>query len=66
MPVYHFTPYVTAQASITNKLEPPKAQELYAVLDVAMSAVLTRKDADIDKLLSDAESKANKILAKNT
>jgi hypothetical protein len=31
-----------------------------------MSAVLTRKDADINKLLSDAESKANKILAKNT
>jgi multiple sugar transport system substrate-binding protein len=66
VPVEHFTPYVEAQAKITNKLEPPKAQELYAVLDVAMSAVLTRKDADIDKLLSDAESKANKILAKNT
>ncbi|MFB6720391.1 ABC transporter substrate-binding protein [Kribbella sp. NPDC056345] len=66
VPVDHFTPYVTAQSTITNKLEPPKAQELYAVLDVAMSAVLTRQDADIDKLLSDAESKANKILAKNT
>jgi multiple sugar transport system substrate-binding protein len=66
VPVDHFTPYVDAQSSITNKQEPPKAQELYAVLDVAMSAVLTRKDADIDKLLSDAESKANKILAKNT
>jgi ABC-type glycerol-3-phosphate transport system substrate-binding protein len=66
VPVDHFTPYVDAQANITNKLEPPKAQELYAVLDVAMSAVLTRKDADISKLLSDAESKANKILAKNT
>ncbi|MGW6279803.1 ABC transporter substrate-binding protein [Kribbella sp. NPDC055071] len=66
VPVDHFTPYVDAQSTITNKVEPPKAQELYAVLDVAMSAVLTRKDADIDKLLSDAESKANKILAKNT
>ncbi|WP_433165782.1 ABC transporter substrate-binding protein [Kribbella sp. CA-247076] len=66
VPVDHFAPYVAAQAGITNKLEPPKAQELYAVLDVAMSAVLTRQDADIDKLLSDAESKANKILAKNT
>ena len=66
VPVEHFTPYVEAQSNITNKLEPPKAQELYAVLDVAMSAVLTRKDADIDKLLSDAEGKANKILAKNT
>ncbi|WP_460665914.1 ABC transporter substrate-binding protein [Kribbella swartbergensis] len=66
VPVEHFAPYVAAQSKITNKLEPPKAQELYAVLDVAMSAVLTRQDADIDKLLSDAESKANKILAKNT
>ena len=66
IPVDHFTPYVSAQSTITNKLEPPKAQELYAVLDVAMSAVLTRKDADIDKLLSDAASKADKILAKNT
>ncbi|MGZ0148752.1 ABC transporter substrate-binding protein [Kribbella sp. WER1] len=66
VPVDNFTPYVEAQGKITNKLEPPKAQELYAVLDVAMSAVLTRKDADITKLLSDAESKANKILAKNT
>ncbi|MFG1814402.1 ABC transporter substrate-binding protein [Kribbella sp. NPDC049174] len=66
VPVDHFAPYVAAQSNITNKLEPPKAQELYAVLDVAMSAVLTRQDADIDKLLSDAESKANKILAKNT
>jgi ABC-type glycerol-3-phosphate transport system substrate-binding protein len=66
VPVDHFAPYVAAQSKITNKLEPPKAQELYAVLDVAMSAVLTRQDADIDKLLADAESKANKILAKNT
>ncbi|MFD7160292.1 ABC transporter substrate-binding protein [Kribbella sp. NPDC059898] len=66
VPVDNFTPYVETQGKITNKLEPPKAQELYAVLDVAMSAVLTRKDADINKLLADAESKANKILAKNT
>jgi multiple sugar transport system substrate-binding protein len=29
-----------------------------------MSAVLTRKDADIDKLLTDATAKANTILAK--
>ncbi len=34
------------------------------MLDVPMSAVLTRKDADIDKLLADAESKANGILAR--
>jgi hypothetical protein len=66
VPVDHFTPYVDAQATIANKLEPPKAQEIYAVLDVVMSAVLTRKDADIDKLLADAASKCDKILAKNT
>ncbi|ADB30158.1 extracellular solute-binding protein family 1 [Kribbella flavida DSM 17836] len=66
VPVEHFAPYANAQTSITNKLEPPKAQELYAVLDVAMSAVLTRKDADIDKLLADAEAKANKILERNS
>lgn len=66
VPVDHFTPYAEAQAKITNKLEPPKAQELYAILDVAMSAVLTRKDADIDKLLSEAASKADRVLAKNT
>lgn len=64
VPVDNFEPYVAKSAGITNKLEPPKAQELYAVLDVAMSAVLTRQDADIDKLLKDAESKANRILAK--
>jgi ABC-type glycerol-3-phosphate transport system substrate-binding protein len=64
VPVENFEPYAAASSKITNKLEPPKAQELYAVLDVPMSAVLTRKDADLDKLLADAENKANRILAK--
>jgi ABC-type glycerol-3-phosphate transport system substrate-binding protein len=64
VPVDHFTPYVEAQASITNKLEPPKAQELYAILDVAVSGVLTRQNADIDKLLSDAQSKADRVLGR--
>ncbi|MFC0623567.1 ABC transporter substrate-binding protein [Kribbella deserti] len=64
IPVEHFTPYVEGNANVVSKLEPPKAQELYAILDVAMSAVLTRQDADIDKLLADAESKANKVLDK--
>jgi ABC-type glycerol-3-phosphate transport system substrate-binding protein len=65
VPVKNFTPYVEGSKGIENKLEPPKAQELYAVLDVPMSAVLTRRDADIDKLLADAEAKANRILAKS-
>ncbi|MGY0021673.1 ABC transporter substrate-binding protein [Streptomyces sp. cg35] len=64
LPVANYEPYVKEAATITPKLEPEKAQELYAVLDVPMSAVLTRENADIDKLLSDAESKANSILSK--
>ena len=63
LPVANFKPYVDASATIPPKMEPPYAQELYAVLDVAMSAVLSRKDADIDKLLADAEAKANAVLA---
>ncbi|MGW2230668.1 ABC transporter substrate-binding protein [Streptomyces formicae] len=63
LPVENYEPYVDAAPGITPKPEPEKAQELYAVLDVAMSAVLTRESADVDKLLADAESKANSILA---
>ncbi|MEV5409979.1 extracellular solute-binding protein [Thermopolyspora sp. NPDC052614] len=63
LPVSNYQPYVDASATIPPKMEPPYAQELYAVLDVAMSAVLSRRDADIDKLLADAEAKANAVLA---
>ncbi|WP_372346234.1 hypothetical protein [Streptomyces sp. KL116D] len=63
--VENYEAYVESATGVALKLEPAKAQELYAVLDVAMSAVLTRENADIDKLLSDAESKANSILAKS-
>ncbi|RCG32798.1 extracellular solute-binding protein [Sphaerisporangium album] len=66
VPVDHFKPYVEGAANIPFKLEPPKAQEIYAVLDTAMSAVLTRQDANIDQLLSDAEKKVNNILAKSS
>ncbi|WP_424534990.1 ABC transporter substrate-binding protein [Sphaerisporangium viridialbum] len=66
IPVDHFQTYVDANAGVQFKLEPPKAQEIYAILDTAMSAVLTRKDANIDQLLSDAEKKANNVLAKSS
>ncbi|MCG5218531.1 extracellular solute-binding protein [Streptosporangium soli] len=66
VPVENFTSYVEASGTIQNKLEPPKAQELYAILDTPMSAVLTRQDANIDELLADAEAKANKVLAKSS
>jgi multiple sugar transport system substrate-binding protein len=63
LPVENYQPYVDASATIAPKMEPPHAQELYAILDVAMSAVLSREDADIDQLLTDAETKANALLA---
>jgi multiple sugar transport system substrate-binding protein len=65
VPVENFTPYETGTANVSAKAEPPKAQEIYAILDTAMSAVLTRQDADVSKLLSDAEAKVNVLLAKS-
>jgi multiple sugar transport system substrate-binding protein len=63
LPVQNYQPYVDASANIAPKMEPPHAQELYAILDVAMSAVLSREDANVDQLLADAETKANSMLA---
>ncbi|WP_214411638.1 extracellular solute-binding protein [Sphaerisporangium fuscum] len=60
-----FQQWVDGSKGIPPKAEPgPYAQEIYAVLDTPMSAVLTRQDANIDQLLSDAEAKVNALLAK--
>jgi ABC-type glycerol-3-phosphate transport system substrate-binding protein len=45
------------------KVEPLNAQAIYAVLDSAMSGVLTDPNANIDQLLGTAEGKVNQILA---
>ncbi|MEO3790976.1 extracellular solute-binding protein [Nonomuraea sp. B10E15] len=63
LPVENYDPYVRAAATIPPKAEPVHAQELYAILDVPMSGVLSREDAGIDQLLADAETKANSLLA---
>jgi multiple sugar transport system substrate-binding protein len=42
--------------------EPPNAQAVYAVLDNAMSGVLTDPNANIDALLKTADDKTNQIL----
>jgi len=47
------------------KFEPPNAQAIYAVLDAAMSAVLTDPNAKVDQLLATAESKVNQVLSTN-
>jgi ABC-type glycerol-3-phosphate transport system substrate-binding protein len=50
---------------VAVKTEPPHAQEIYAVLDGAMSAVLTQQNADIDGLLAKATTSINAILKGN-
>jgi ABC-type glycerol-3-phosphate transport system substrate-binding protein len=47
-------------------IEPPNAQAVYAVLDGAMSAVLTQPNANIDQLLTDATTKINGVLAQGS
>ncbi|GHJ49610.1 sugar ABC transporter substrate-binding protein [Catellatospora sp. TT07R-123] len=63
VPTENYAPFVSATASIPLKLEPPQAQQIYAVLDTAMLKVLTDKNADIAALLADAEKQVNTILA---
>jgi multiple sugar transport system substrate-binding protein len=45
------------------KGEPRNAQAIYAVLDAAMSGVLTNPNANVDTLLKTAEEKTNQLLA---
>jgi ABC-type glycerol-3-phosphate transport system substrate-binding protein len=44
------------------KGEPKNAQAIYAILDSAMSGVLTKPDANIDELLKTAETKVNQLI----
>lgn len=64
VPVGNYQAFLDGSRQLTAKLEPPKAQQIYSVLDGAVSSVLTRKDADIDRLLADAQSKIDGILAR--
>ncbi len=52
MPVANFQAFV--DDPLAGHAEPPNAQEIYKVLDNAMSGVLTNRNADLDKLLSTA------------
>jgi multiple sugar transport system substrate-binding protein len=61
MPVENYQSYVDGK--LDKKIEPPNAQQVYAALDNVMQGILTNPDADIDQLLSDAESKVNSALA---
>jgi ABC-type glycerol-3-phosphate transport system substrate-binding protein len=62
-PVENYAPFAKAIGGIPLKLEPPKAQQIYAILDTAMATVLTQKDADIDALLAGAAKQVDSLLA---
>jgi multiple sugar transport system substrate-binding protein len=64
VPVANYQRFVDGSADLEGKLEPPKAQQLYSVLDGVVSAVLTNRHADIDRLLKDASSKIDGLLAR--
>ncbi|CAL9635948.1 ABC transporter substrate-binding protein [Streptomyces sp. enrichment culture] len=61
MPVANFRTFM--DNPVPGKAEPPKAQEIYKVLDNVMSGILTNEDADIDALLDTAEEQVNQVLA---
>jgi ABC-type glycerol-3-phosphate transport system substrate-binding protein len=61
MPVENFKAFM--DHPVPGKAEPPKAQEVYKVLDNVMSGVLTNRNADPGKLLTTAEKQVNEVLA---
>lgn len=63
VPVRNYQPFVTGNADIPLDLEPPNAQQIYAVLDTAMAQVLTNANADIGQLLDTAQTQVNSILS---
>ncbi|MEN1889458.1 extracellular solute-binding protein [Streptomyces mirabilis] len=64
VPVKNYQAFLDGNQSLQMKIEPPQAQQIYSVLDGAVSAVLTKKDANVDQLLKDASGKIDSILAR--
>ncbi|GAA0912395.1 sugar ABC transporter substrate-binding protein [Streptomyces thermoalcalitolerans] len=64
VPVENYQAFLDGNRTLRMKIEPPHAQQIYSVLDGVVSAVLTKKDADIDRLLKDASDKIDGILAR--
>ncbi|WP_035851217.1 extracellular solute-binding protein [Kitasatospora azatica] len=63
VPVANYAPYLAT--SVPGKTEPANAQQIYKILDNAVSGVLTNQNADVAKLLSDAETQVNQVIANN-
>jgi ABC-type glycerol-3-phosphate transport system substrate-binding protein len=62
-PVANYAPFAKTIGAVPLQLEPPKAQQIYAILDTAMAKVLTQKDANINALLDDASKQVDSLLA---
>ncbi|WP_037863212.1 ABC transporter substrate-binding protein [Streptomyces sp. NRRL S-340] len=65
VPVENYRSFLEGNQNLRLKVEPPNAQQIYSVLDGVVSAVLTKKDADVDQLLEDASGKIDGILARS-
>ncbi|MGV9253460.1 ABC transporter substrate-binding protein [Streptomyces sp. NPDC003697] len=65
VPIGNYRAFLDGSRNLEMKIEPPDAQQIYSVLDGVVSAVLTRRDADIDRLLQDASGKIDGILARS-
>jgi multiple sugar transport system substrate-binding protein len=63
VPTDNYKAFTESTTKIPLKVEPPAAQQIYAVLDTVMQGVLTDRNANIDKLLGDAEKQVNQILS---
>jgi multiple sugar transport system substrate-binding protein len=63
LPLANYQPYVTVTPNLKGNVEPPDAQAIYKVLDGLMSAVLTNKSADPQKLLDQYSAQVNQVLA---
>lgn len=66
VPAGNFAPYVAGDAKLGYAAEPPvAAQDLYAALDSAVQAVLTKQGTDIDAALADAKTKVAAVLKRS-
>ncbi|MFJ4735881.1 ABC transporter substrate-binding protein [Streptomyces sp. NPDC088770] len=65
VPVENYQAFLDGNKNLQLKIEPPNAQQIYSVLDGVVSAVLTKKDANIDQLLKDASGKIDSILSRS-
>ncbi|MFF9124060.1 ABC transporter substrate-binding protein [Streptomyces sp. NPDC014889] len=65
VPVENYQAFLDGNKNLQLEIEPPNAQQIYSVLDGVVSAVLTKKDANIDQLLKDASGKIDGILARS-